>query len=50
MNLELDIINIQDIQFAEKTAISDGVLYVNIEAFAPLMGSGTETRVWFETR
>jgi len=29
MKLELDIINIKDVQFAEKTAISDGVIYIN---------------------
>lgn len=29
MKLELDIINIKDVQFAEKTTISDGVIYIN---------------------
>ena len=29
MKLELDILNIKDVQFGEKTAISDSVLYIN---------------------
>ena len=37
MKLELDILNIKDVRFAEKTAISDGVLYINHQEFKDLL-------------
>ena len=38
MNLQLDINNIKDIQFAEKTTISNGVLYINRRELNSLLG------------
>ena len=29
IKLELDIVSIRDVQFAERTRVSDGVLYIN---------------------
>ena len=37
MKLELDIINIKDAQFAEKTDISNGVLYINRQELRELL-------------
>jgi len=37
MRLELDILNIKDVQFAEKTAISDGVLHINRQELQELL-------------
>lgn len=37
MKLELDILNIKDVQFGEKTTISDGVLYINRQELQELL-------------
>jgi sarcosine reductase len=37
MNLELHILNIKKVQFGERTAISDGVLYINREDLEELL-------------
>ena len=37
MNLEFDILNIKDVQFGEKTKVSNGVLYVNRQELQELV-------------
>jgi sarcosine reductase len=38
MRLELDIVNIKDVQFAKKTEVSNGVLYINRQELQELLG------------
>lgn len=37
MKLELDILNIQDVRFGEKTTVNDGVLFINKEGLKTLL-------------
>src|SRR3990170_2428659 len=37
MKLQLEILNIKDIKFAEKTTISNGVLYINYQELRALL-------------
>ena len=39
MNLQLDITNIKDVKFADKTAVNHGILYINRQELRELLGT-----------